>query len=99
MLINSSVVMNALEADYEIGGGWGCHISWSSTEQLLDISEDSILDVYGHHPRIPKQRQTVVGEFNNSFIKFEFLVVERQSNPSDMFFGKVKPVEQVMKDS
>lgn len=88
-----------MTGDYRIGGVWGCHVSWLDTKQFdgWDGGGDSLFSVYGHHPRIPEVGQTLVGEFKDSSIRFEFTEVDRQSDPTDMFFGKVKPIDQVMK--
>jgi hypothetical protein len=87
-----------LKADYKTGEGlWGNNIGWSQPEQFQKISDHKTFKVYGHCPRIPKVGQTLLGEFVNSWIKFEFVEVRPCGNPSDMFFAEVKPIEQVMK--
>lgn len=87
-----------LTGDYKLGGGWGCHVSLLDSDAFkdVDLGKDTV-KVYGHHPEIPKKGQTVVGEFQNSFIKFEFIRVEREDDPPDMFFADIKAIKQEMK--
>lgn len=48
-------------------------------------------------PEVPLIGETLMDEFNKSFIKFKFMKVERCFDPSDMFFADVTPIEQEMK--
>lgn len=52
---------------------------------------------WGHLRSKPKVGDTLVGEFQTSFIKFEFTSVECPGSPPDLFFGKVKAIGQEMK--
>lgn len=89
-----------MEADFKIHGGWGDHIEWLSPEQFQkEFTEKTLFSVYGHSFTIPKKGQTLIGEFKRSFMKFEFVSVERESDPPDMFFGKVKIIGQFLKES
>lgn len=86
-----------MEADYKIHTGWGDHIEWMSTDwDKVNLGSD-LLSVYGHMIRRPNIGQTLMGEFEKSFIKFEFVDVEYCHDPDDMFFGKVKAISQEMK--
>ena len=86
-------------SDYNICSGWGDRISWSDVNQFnsWEGNEDAVFDVNGHQHKMPKVGETLKGDFNKSIILFEFVEVDQQHNPSDMFFGKVKPVSQEMK--
>jgi len=87
------------EADHEIGGGWGYHISWALGVKWDGINKNSILKATGHLPPrlMPKKGETLRGEFVNSWIVFEVVNVERERDPPDMFWLDVKPVLQVLK--
>jgi hypothetical protein len=85
-------------ADYKICSGWGNSIAWSdATEFETNWNENSVFRVHGWQSKIPKVGQTLLGEFNTTWTKFEFVEVERCGDPRDMFFAKVKPVDQEMK--
>lgn len=84
-----------MNADFKIGGGWGNHINWFSPSEFG--KETAYYSVYGHKPNIPRVGQTLMGEFEKSFIKFEFIQVEQETDPPDMFFGKVKAIERILK--
>lgn len=90
-----------MKADYSIGGGWGDHIDWFYLDafKTWDGNEDQLFRVHGHKQDIPKVGQTLMGEFENSFIKFKFMEVERMSDPPDQFFAKVRPIEQELKET
>jgi len=91
-----------MEVDYQFyNNAWGNNICFTG-KNLLDVlvswnDTEEDIGIYGHHPSIPRVGQTIFCECENSFIKFEFTEIERCSNPRDMFFGKVKPIDQVMK--
>jgi len=84
-------------ADYTIGGYWGNHIEWLVDDwSKVNFNEDT-LEVAGHTPIRPEKGQTIMGEFNKSWIKFKFIEVRYCSEPNDMFFAKVKAIDQEMK--
>lgn len=86
-----------MRADFEIRQGWGNHIEWFFVDfSKINFNKDT-LGVWGHMPIKPKRGNTLICEFQKSFIKFEFISVDYPGNPPDMFFGKVKAVEQKMK--
>ena len=86
-----------MKADFYIHGGWGNHVSWSSRSfDGINLNTDTV-SVNGHMPIKPKVGDTLIGEFEKSFIKFEFVSVEYPGDPPDMFFGEVKAIEQEMK--
>ena len=90
-----------MKADFKIGGIWGNCIFWFNEEEFEgDISEDSLFTVCGfksYPSRVPKAGDTLLGEFEKSWIKFEFVEINRKLDPSDQFCGKVKPIEQQLK--
>ncbi|CAN8140033.1 hypothetical protein THIOSC15_10006 [uncultured Thiomicrorhabdus sp.] len=90
-----------MKADYEISSSWGDMVEWthSAVEQLQSakLDEKTILEVYGFKQKIPEVGDTLMGEFEKSFMKFEFVEVRRCGDPADMFFAEVKIIEQEMK--
>lgn len=86
-----------MEADYTIHSGWGDHIEWMTMDWSKVNLDSDLLSVYGHITPRPKVGQTLMGEFEKSFLKFEFVKVEYCRDPDDMFFGDVKAIEQEMK--
>ena len=91
--------MEDIKADYDVGGGWGNAIVWSDTDQFNKEweEEEPKFKCYGFKRKIPSVGNTLKGEFASSWIVFEFVEVERCDDPVDMFFGKVKPIKQIMK--
>ncbi len=89
----------AMKADYNYGGGWGNSITWTDSSQFQTDKdwEKLTFSVTGFKMVVPKVGDTLIAEFAKSFIKFEFTKVRRMTDPSDMFFGEVKPIEQEMK--
>jgi len=86
-----------MKADFIIHGGWGNHVSWSKKDfSKINLNKDTVR-VNGHMPIKPKVGDTLLGEFEKSFILFEFVSVEYCGDPPDMFFGEVKAVSQEMK--
>ena len=87
-----------MKADYTIHSGWGDHIDWNDPKEFSQKSLDKdTFGVNGHLPIIPQKGDTLLGEFEKSFIKFKFVEVERCLDPNDMFFGTVKAIQQEMK--
>ena len=87
-----------MESDYHIHFGWGDHIEWLNPEQFeKPMTRKSEIRVWGHLSDKPKKGQTLLGEFKRSFMKFEFIEVEYNSDPPDMFFATVKFVKQFIK--
>lgn len=86
-----------MTGDYKFGGGWGCRITLTYPEQLQRFDKDTIFDVNGHYTPIPKVGDTIIGEFEKSWMKFEFIEVKQMWNPADQFFGKVKLVKREAK--
>lgn len=86
-----------MKGDYELGGGWGNSIQLSNPEQFKYFNMDTIFNVHGwkSYPQSkPKVGDTLVGEFEKSWMKFEFIEVEYKYDPPDMFFAKVKLIER-----
>ena len=87
-----------MKAEYQIGCGWGDSIQWQNPEEFdCDWGEKSRFAVYGFKSKRPQIGSTLMGEFVESYIKFEFISVDLKLDPKDMFFGIVKPIEQEMK--
>lgn len=86
--------------DFKIHGGWGDSIEWSDIEQFnKNANETTLFGVVGWLPDIPKIGQTLYGEFVNSHRLFKFVSIERQLDPRDMFFGKVRCIKSIDKRS
>jgi hypothetical protein len=87
-----------MQGDYTLGGRWGRHISLTDPDQFFgtDLSKQTV-KVYGHFLPRPKVGQTLVGEFQKSFIKFMFVKVEYCNDPHDMFFADVRAIAQELK--
>ena len=94
--IQSPISTDVSTADYKIGGGFGCHVRWFKPEEFDAWQGDgeAMFSVWGHQPRIPKVGETLLGNFQTTKIKFQFVEVEQCRDPADMFFGKVKPIAQ-----
>jgi len=89
-----------MQTDHTIHQGWGDHIEWVNPDEFATKSmETDTFRVYGHMPTIPKAGETLLAEMKLSFVKFEFVEVERCTDPPDMFFGTVKAVEQKLKEA
>lgn len=85
--------MLGMQADYIIHAGWGDHIEWWNLNQGAINFNTEQLEVHGHLTRIPRVGETLLGEFQKYWIKFEFVEVERPGDPPDQFFGKVKAID------
>ena len=86
---------------YHISKGWGCHVEFMDTKSYYPKSgyEKMTFTVWGNHPRIPMVGSLLLFECQRSWILYEFLSVERQSDPPDMFFGTVKIIGQRLKEN
>lgn len=92
------MVDKELRADYEIGGGWGNKIGWMDPKQFEGpIGYDTVFGVVGWKLHRPKVGDTLLGEFERSWMLFEFVTVDYKSDPPDMFFADVKIIKQVLK--
>jgi len=86
------------KADYTIHSGWGDRISWTDTSEFAKgIGGDNKYRVNGHLPKRPKVGNTLLGEFEKSWVLFEFVEVELMRDPPDQFFGKVIAIERELK--
>lgn len=88
------------EADDVIGGCWGNHITWSSQE-MFQFGKQGTFSAYAHKPvrQEPKIGHKVSAEFEKSWILFEITDVERSHDPKDMFFLKLRPLIQQIKET
>ena len=84
---------------YYTGGGWGAHIKWWDFEQFKNINEHKTFRCWGHQPVLPQEGDILVGDFERSTITFEFVKVEPERDPPDMFFADVKPIKQELKET
>lgn len=84
-------------SDYFIGGPRGARIQWWRADQFKTFDGTGLLNVVGWETPIPRVGQFLCGEFERSWMRFEFIEIERCGDPPDMFFAKVKFTEQVMK--
>lgn len=91
--------MIQIEYDFKVGGGWGNAINWCGTEQFekKELNVDNIFDCHGWKDIKPKVGQTLLAEFVKSWMLFEFVEVKPCGDPQDMFFAKVKPINQYKK--
>jgi len=97
MKIKNITTQTDMKADFYIHGSWGDHIQWLNNDfSRINLNKDKVT-VYGHMRIKPQKGDTLIGEFEKSFIKFKFVSVEYPGDPPDMFFGKVKAIEQKMK--
>jgi len=87
------------KSDYKMSNGWGDAIQWSDVKQFNErpLAKDQLYDVIGWKSRRPKVGQTLLAEFENSWMLFEFAEVKYIQDPHDMFFAKVKPIKQEIK--
>ncbi len=84
-------------ADYTICHSWGNRIEFIGETVIGD--KNRFARVSGHQYIIPKQGQTLLAEFQNSWILFEFTKVKPCRNPRDMFFADVKAIGQKPKST
>lgn len=88
--------------EYKLGQtgfeSWGNHVSLLDFDGFskLDLNRE-LVPVYGHLERRPRVGDTLVGEFQRSHITFRFESVDHMDDPPDMFFAKVRAIDQVMK--
>lgn len=93
--------MNDIKADYEIGGGWGDRIFWCPSDQFdsWDGDENQRFKVAGFKKNMPRKGQTLLAEFEKSWIVFKFTKINRMHDPPDQFFAYVKPFKQITKEN
>ncbi len=87
-----------MTGDFEIGGGWGRHVSLFRPDvfEATDLNTQTVT-VWGHSPKRPQVGQTLLMECVKSWILFRFESVEYKADPPDMFFAEVRAIEQKMK--
>lgn len=89
-----------ITADYECGSGWGNSIRWwPDGMQFVDrpLAHGEVYRVMGFKRSRPKVGDTLLDEFENSWVLFKFVEVKLCDDPKDMFFANVTPIRQVMK--
>ena len=80
------------QAEFRLNeGGWGQNIRLSSPETFDVFQKNSLA---GHSQRLPKIGDKISGEFQKSWILFQFVSVIPCGNPADMFFAEVETVDQ-----
>jgi hypothetical protein len=94
-----AAIEKGFKADFEVGGGWGNAIDWTNEEQFVatPLHPDARYRCYGFKWKKPEKGQTLLAEFNNSWMVFEFVDVTPSGDPKDMFFATVKPIQQFTK--
>ena len=89
-----------LKGDYDMGDGWGDSIRWwPNGMQFVDrpLAHNEVYSVMGFKISRPKVGDTLLDEFESSWVLFKFVEVRLCNDPKDMFFAKVTPISQVMK--
>jgi len=89
-----------LKADYDMGDGWGNSIRWwPNGMQFVDrpLAHNEVYSVMGFKRSRPKVGDTLLDEFESSWVLFKFVEVRLCNDPKDMFFANVTPISQVMK--
>lgn len=61
------------------------------------LAENEEYSIVGWMWRKPEPGQTLLSEFTSSWMQFEFVSVSPCGDPPDMFFAKVKPINQKQK--
>lgn len=86
--------------EYTMSSGWGDALGWFEPKQFNGpmITNKSEYSVVGFKKRIPRKGDTMKAEFERSWITFKFIEINPQGDPRDMFFGKVTPIKQEMKE-
>lgn len=84
---------------YYTGGTWGAHIKWWNPEEFKHPEKYKSFRCWGHQQILPQVGDILIGYFKHSVITFEFVKVEPEVNPPDMFFADVKPIKQEPKES
>lgn len=85
-----------IESDFRISS----ILYWTDKDQFdkRPLAENEKYDLVGFmFSNKPKVGQTVCGEFYRSWVQFEFTEVSPCYDPPDMFFAKVKPINQKQK--
>jgi hypothetical protein len=82
---------------HKLGGGWGNRIEWAGLEQFDNMENHQEFHCHGWKTPLPKVGDTLLAEFEKSWITFRFVEIKRGEGVSDMFFGTVVPVKQEMK--
>lgn len=77
-------------ADYKICSEWGNRIGFIGDDSLGP--EKDTCRVSGHQRIIPREGQTLLAEYGQNWVLFEFTNVEPCFNSRDMFFADVKAV-------
>jgi len=74
-------------------------LHWTNTEQFdrLPLGPDQSYDMVGWMWDKPRVGQTVCVEMQRSWVLYEFVEINPCRDPHDMFFAKVKPIEQKLK--
>ena len=90
-------MFGTLENPFTIGGGWGDRIQWNDESIFSNLTDKTKFHLTGWKEQIPKEGDILRGDFVKSTIWFKFKSVDRQRDPSDMFFAEVVPFRQDMK--
>lgn len=95
---NAKNIKAAPLADFKIGGGWGDAINWNGNEQFnCQWQFGQKFECHGWKSPMPREGQTLCGEFTKSWCLFKFVKVKPCGDPPDMFFATVRLTEQILK--
>lgn len=87
-----------MKGDYKLGGFLGISLLDPEEFHKVDLNTETVR-VHGHITPRPSVGQTLIGEFQKSFILFEFVHVDYCLDPNDQFFADVKVIGQEMKEN
>lgn len=82
---------------FKMGGGWGNRIEWTYPNQFKDVENQKTFRCHGWKTPRPNVGDTLLAEFESSWITFEFVSVDYCDDPADMFFATVRPIKQELK--
>lgn len=86
-----------MSSQFKMGGVWGNRIEWSDLTQFADMHSRETFRCHGWKSPRPNAGDTLLAEFESSWITFEFVSVDYCKDPADMFFATVRPVKQEFK--
>ena len=93
---------NEIKVDFEIGGEPGNFIMWFDvTEFNNNNTFETLFSIAGQKSfpnKIPKKGHTIEGDFKKSTVLFEIVEIKWELKNKDRFFGKVKPIDQIIKE-
>ena len=82
---------------FKMGGVWGSRIEWFDITEFTNIDARETFRCHGWKSPRPNVGDTLLAEFESSWITFEFVSVHYCDDPADMFFASVRPIKQELK--